>query len=206
VFIVLCGVLACAVIDVNTRLAETFTKLDTEIDEAHRATLEVGLTAMEARKASAKESGYLDQWNAQISKTFSTVNTAVTSLSSVSAATVSTLQETQATVHSLQAPINSANQALTVAQGAISTADGDLAALRTFIAHSDALVTDPAVTSLMSHVAGTASHVDAITLDFQKVADKATADYLKPVPWYQWPIKRGGELMDLGAAVARHTP
>lgn len=199
VFMVFCGVLACAVIDVNTRLATTFSKIDSEIDEAHRLTLEAGLTAMEARKASAKESGYLDQWNSQILK-------ALTSVSSVSAATVSTLQATQVTVSSLQAPINSANQTLIAARGAIETGNADLAALQPFIAHSDALVTDPAITGLLNHVEATTGHVDAVTLDLQKVADKTTADYLKPVPWYLWPVKRASELLDIGAAIARHAP
>lgn len=45
-----------------------------------------------------------------------------------------------------------------------------------------------------------------ILADGRKVADKATADYLRPVPWWKQPVKRFGEVWDVGAAVARHTP
>lgn len=40
----------------------------------------------------------------------------------------------------------------------------------------------------------------------RKISDKVTADFLKPVPWYMKPIKRGGELIDIVAAAARHVP
>lgn len=47
----------------------TLEKTNTELDEAHRLTLEAGLTARDARKASDLELAYLPQWNAQINQT-----------------------------------------------------------------------------------------------------------------------------------------
>ena len=45
-----------------------------------------------------------------------------------------------------------------------------------------------------------------ISGDFRTIADKATADFIRPVPWWQQPIKKSGQLIDIGAAIARHTP
>lgn len=46
----------------------------------------------------------------------------------------------------------------------------------------------------------------AISEDARKVADRETNAYLKPTPWYMQPVKRFGELWDVTAAIARHTP
>lgn len=160
-FTVFCGTLTLAVIDVNTRIAVTFGKLDNEIDEMHRLTLEAGLTAMEARKASAKESTYLDQWNAQLSRAFDDVHkvmgaTAVTvaSIQPVAAAATNTLQATQHTVQALQAPIAQAN--------------ATLAALQPVIAHTDALVSDPHIASTIANTDSTVGHLNATAGDLQQ--------------------------------------
>lgn len=45
-----------------------------------------------------------------------------------------------------------------------------------------------------------------IMADARRVSDKETADFMKPVKWYMQPIKKAGDIIDIGAAVARHTP
>ena len=45
-----------------------------------------------------------------------------------------------------------------------------------------------------------------ISGDFRTIADKATADFIRPVPWWQQPIKKGSQIIDITAAIARHTP
>lgn len=45
-----------------------------------------------------------------------------------------------------------------------------------------------------------------IMADGKKVADKETADFLKPTRWYMQPVKKASDILDIGAAVARHTP
>jgi hypothetical protein len=56
-----------------------------------------------------------------------------------------------------------------------------------------------AIGKLLDNAAG-------ISGDFRTIADKATADFIRPVPWWQQPIKKSGQLIDIGAAIARHTP
>jgi uncharacterized protein YdbL (DUF1318 family) len=63
-----------------------------------------------------------------------------------------------------------------------------------------------AVGEMLDNLAGVTAHGNAIAIDFQQVADKARADYLRPVPWWQQPIKHAGDVFDIGAAIARHTP
>ena len=56
-----------------------------------------------------------------------------------------------------------------------------------------------AIGKLLDNAAG-------ISGDFRTIADKATADFIRPVPWWQQPIKKSGQLIDIGAAIARHIP
>lgn len=58
----------------------------------------------------------------------------------------------------------------------------------------------------LNHANGTLASVDAIGVDARRVVDKATTEWLKPVPWWKQPIKKSSDLLDIGAAVARHTP
>jgi hypothetical protein len=56
-----------------------------------------------------------------------------------------------------------------------------------------------AIGKLLDNAAG-------ISGDFRTIADKATADFIRPVPWWQQPIRKSGQLIDIGAAIARHIP
>ena len=67
-------------------------------------------------------------------------------------------------------------------------------------------INQPSLTGTLTNVQSITQSAAGISEDARKVADKATADYLKPVPWYLYPVKRSGQLLDIGAAVARHTP
>lgn len=58
---------------------------------------------------------------------------------------------------------------------------------------------------------GTLDNVNAMTLnangilaDGRKVADKATADYLTPQPWWKKGLRYSGDAADVGALFARH--
>jgi hypothetical protein len=68
------------------------------------------------------------------------------------------------------------------------------------------LISSKSLSDAIEGTAGMTQHGSAILADAQQVADKATADYLKPVPWWKQPIQKAGALIDIGAAVARHTP
>jgi hypothetical protein len=70
----------------------------------------------------------------------------------------------------------------------------------------DTLLKRKAIGDLLDQFAGIATHGNAIAGDFQQVADKARADYLRKTPWYLQPVKRAGDIMDISAAIARHTP
>lgn len=146
-----------AVSDVRKALPPLVKQATADLEEGHRVLLEAGLTAMEARKASAEERAALPGLTAG-------------------------------------------------AQDAIAGLNREMDSLKAFTDHADGLVSDPHVTGLIAHADGLVGHAEAITGDLQVVADKATADYLKPVPWYMWPVKRAGEFWDIGAAIARHTP
>lgn len=150
-------------------LAPTVEKVNAEIDEAHRLTLEAGLTAMEARKASAKEISYLDQWNNQFSATINDfqqvmlqTRSTLAAVQGTSEAATSTIQTTQETVAALQAPITQAAATLQAAQRATE-------ALQLAVVHLDVLVSDPAIKDTIAHTDATMGHVDATTGDVQHV-------------------------------------
>ena len=64
----------------------------------------------------------------------------------------------------------------------------------------------PALLATLNNVESVTNSTAGIVADARKVSDKVTANYLKPVPWYMWPLKRMGEVWDISAAIARHTP
>lgn len=67
-------------------------------------------------------------------------------------------------------------------------------------------INQPALTDTITSAASITGSAAGIAADSKRVADKLTADYFKPVRWYMKPLKRSGELIDIGAAVARHAP
>lgn len=64
----------------------------------------------------------------------------------------------------------------------------------------------PDLLETLSNVQAMTRSGAGIVEDGRLVADKAKNDFLKPVPWYLWPVKKGSQLIDIGAAIARHTP
>ena len=70
----------------------------------------------------------------------------------------------------------------------------------------DALIKGHAVNDTLTNLQFTTQNVAGVTLDLRQVADKETADYLKPTKWYMVPAKRAGEFIDIGSAVARNIP
>jgi|SRR5579859_2372504 len=68
------------------------------------------------------------------------------------------------------------------------------------------LLESHAIQNTLDNVAAITANSNGVMVDFRKVADKETADWLKPVPWWKQPIAKGGQLIDIAAAIARHTP
>lgn len=131
-----------------------------------------------------------------------------------------TLQEAQGAIDTANgqlthvAPLLDATRsAVDAIPSAVKQIADDADGIRPILANADGAVTDvrwfirqPALTDTIGNVSSMTASWAAISVDGRKVTDKVTADYLKPVPWYLWPVKRSGELLDIGAAVARHTP
>jgi hypothetical protein len=76
-----------------------------------------------------------------------------------------------------------------------------------------ARIEDQRITDLIAYLDGTAKHVEGISASGEtimangaKVTTKLTNDFLKPVPWWKWPIQKANDILDIGAAAARHAP
>lgn len=109
--------------------------------------------------------------------------------------------------------LDAARDAAASVPPAVKQIADDADGIRPILANADGAVTDvrwfirqPALADTIGNVSSMTASWAAISIDGRRVTDKVTADYLKPVPWYLWPVKRSGELLDIGAAVARHAP
>jgi hypothetical protein len=71
-------------------------------------------------------------------------------------------------------------------------------------ANLNALLKDRAIHDTLENVQTTTQNVAGITADFQRVTDKASADYLAPKPWWKKTFRFAGDAFDYGAFVARH--
>lgn len=110
------------------------------------------------------------------------------------------------TAHSASATLQTANRTIEDFQPLLASLNATAQASTRTIDSVDARIRDPRLDAIMQHIEGVSASADGIVGDGRKVADKVTTDYLKPVPWWKWPLQRGGELMDIGSAVARQMP
>lgn len=164
------------------KAGDTLTKVNLELDEMHRLTLEAGLTAMEARKASAKESAYLDIWNSRISNTLEDAD-------AVLAQTAVTVQAIQGTSNAATRAIKSTQDTVTALQAPIAQATATLQAAQAATQHLDALVSDPTIKETIAHTDATMAHVDATTGEVQQ----AVHHYFNPtLPEKIWGWVREG--------------
>ena len=128
----------------------TITKVNSELDEVHRLTLELALTSETVRKTSIKESVYIDQLNRQVTQVIRNLNdTLVTTTNNeteVATAATQTIQQIQPVLSSA----NSEMQALQVATHSLNT-----------------LVTDPHLTATIANVDSTTNHLNGTSKDVQ---------------------------------------
>ena len=166
-FSILCVTAAYSIANLDKHVSNTLMKLNDELDEAHRLTLEAGLTAMEARKASAKEISYLDAWNKEISSSIIDFQQVMLQTRQTLAAIQGTSEAATQTVTALQAPITQATATLQAAQRSTE-------ALQPVLSHLDALVSDPQLTDTIAQTDATMSHLDATAADVQQEVYKYT--------------------------------
>lgn len=177
-FIILCLSTTFTVVTVgkhvsNTLMAmdDTVDKLNTEIDEAHRLTLEAALTAKAARKASEKELTMLDAWNDQITLTFTEVQHVLAQSSAMLQQTSSSEAEmSHAAVESTVA----LNKTITDVQPVLSSATAELQTLRSTTEHLDSLIQDSDITETITNINSTTAHLDATAQDIQEQVHKWT--------------------------------
>lgn len=133
-----------------------------------------------------------------------TLRTAQGTLSGVTEA-VSTTDKQLASVGPLLDSARAATDAipstLLAAQNTLTNGNGAVTDFRTYMAQDQ-----PALAATLVNVQSVTNSTAGITEDARKVTDKMTQNYLKPVPWYMWPVKRLGDVWDISAAIARHAP
>jgi hypothetical protein len=177
----LCAALACASVSVfaivatrdmetaRTQAAGVVTKLNLELDEVHRLTLEAGLTAMEARKASAKEAAYLDQqnaaWNQLIARTNALLATASSAVAQTGTNETELVQSSKATLATLQQTIGSA-------QPALVSLNDELGQLQDATTNLDELISDPNIGRTLADFATTANNAAVISTDGREVVER----------------------------------
>ena len=67
-------------------------------------------------------------------------------------------------------------------------------------------ITAPALADTVNNAASITGSAAGIMADGRKLADHYTEQDLKPAPWWKKPFVKGGQIIDIGAAVARHLP
>jgi hypothetical protein len=124
---------------------------------------------------------------------------AAQTLSAASGALAGTANAATESAQALTVALGIANQTIGAAQPVLANSDAAVDDLR-------ALLKNQAITATLTNVQSMTAQGSAILGDARMVADKARENYLKPIPWYLWPVKRSGQILDIGAAVARHAP
>jgi hypothetical protein len=136
-----------------------------DLEESHRLIREAGLTAMEARKASAEERAALPKLTAQASQTFTSLDAWMVAVrnttsglgesqAAIAKSTVATLAQLDATVRQVQPVLAQAQASI----GELQTVETDL----------DRQVNDPAIAASLHHLDATTASVEASALDVQQ--------------------------------------
>jgi ABC-type transporter Mla subunit MlaD len=158
--IVLCFSVAHQVTTVGKHLSNTLMnvnvtikKVDAEVDEMHRLTVEAALTATEARKASVQEEQFLTTSNKQVAQVLDNLNATLVSVRATSDQAARSASDvasvTSTTIQNVQ-PV-------------LEAATSELKTLQTTTESLNTLVTDP-------HLAATVANVDETTQHLNKTA------------------------------------
>lgn len=142
----------------------------------------------------------------QVRQTGTLISAASQSLTSTSATLNAQLEHIGPLLDSAKAAADALPVTLQHVNGAVDGVTPVLASIDGATGDFRRFITAPALSSTIANVDSMTVSWSATSDDLRRVADKTTTDYLKPVKWYMWPIKRGSELLDIGAAIARHTP
>jgi ABC-type transporter Mla subunit MlaD len=131
----------------------TIKKVDAEVDEMHRLTVEAALTATEARKASVQEEQFLTTSNKQVAQVLDNLNATLVSVRATSDQAARSASDvasvTSTTIQNVQ-PV-------------LEAATSELKTLQTTTESLNTLVTDP-------HLAATVANVDETTQHLNKTA------------------------------------
>lgn len=143
----------------------TESKINLELDEAHRLTLEAGLTAMEARKASAEELKYLPKWDARISETFGEAGETFGHADETIAAIRETANAATGTFQGATVDLDTLDDAVIDMRPLLITGNDTLKNI-------DDLVASPAIPQIETHVESMTGDGARITKDAADETDK----------------------------------
>jgi hypothetical protein len=153
----------------RTQAAGVVTKLNLGLDEVHRLTLEAGLTAKEAREASAKENAYLDQANSQLGQSFGNFNQVLISLRR----TVDETGSNQARlVQSSKAVLDAAAETVRAAQPAVEDLDSTVQQLHSVLTDANEIVADPNIPIAIANLTTMSGNFAVISTDGRQVVEK----------------------------------
>jgi hypothetical protein len=174
----------------------TLAKIDQTMNVADGLMIGGNKAILDADHVALTESAMLPVWNTELTTTLSAAQGAIATANEQLTHVAPVLDASRTAIDALPPAIKSLTDGI---RPVLANADGAVTDVRTFI-------NAPALSATVANVAAVTGNANGIVGDFRQIADKETADFLKPVPWYMKPIKRAGEIMDIGAAVARNAP
>jgi hypothetical protein len=170
----------------------TLAKIDTTLNELDSAIIHADLVAGHEQQQLVTYDRYTAELMARVTGLADSLKKTSDALTGTATAATETLNEGKATIAKAQPLLDSL----------AATADASTATVKTF----NGRLSDPRVDALMTHVASTTGHVDAVTDDLQKVVDKTTGDYLAPKPWWAKLPMVGNDLIRAGCLVTGRCP
>jgi hypothetical protein len=157
--------------------------------------------------ASAKDqAGAVQDLATDAHGTLSQANLAIQSLNQSAQTLNGDLAALHTTADTATGVLAEATETLKVGKRTVARATPILEASEQAVDDLDALLKDEAIHKVLTSTAETSANFAGVSHDFKLVADKETADWLRPVPWWKQPIKKAGALIDITAAIGRNMP
>ena len=193
------------------RPANTFDRINTTLDKINAGCVDIQgdyvCGPIEQLSQTEKNVGILAARSAQqVQQTGTLVTAVANNLNTVGEAVKDSAGHINGTADAATGTLKAATDTLGEGKRTIAAAQPLLAAYTQSGNDMDALLKRKAIGDLLDNLAGVTAHGNAIAGDFQQVADKARADYLRPVPWYMQPLKKSSDVLDIAGLLSRHIP
>jgi hypothetical protein len=134
------------------------------------------------------------------------VNGLATHLNKTADALTATSNAATGSIYAFKGSADALTGTFNAATGTLHATQAPIDALTQDASDLDALLKSPSIYGTLDNVNLLTGNINGIAENGRRVTDKLTNDFVAPKPWYRKIVPSIGDIWDLSALAARHTP